>query len=450
MKELKGKRVLVLGCGLSGAAAARLLLREGAAVTVWDEAEGRGADEAARRLGAGGASLRRGRAAGWRRSDRFDLLVASPGIPLSHPWIRGAAARRVPVIGELELASRLLSLPLIAVTGTNGKSTVVTLIARMIRESGKECLLAGNIGYPLSAAALRPLKAAAAVVEVSSFQLETAVSFRPRIAVFLDFSPDHLDRYPSSAAYLRAKARIFLNQRPPDIALVAPALRRRLSPFIPSGPRVLSWGTRRDAAWAEGGWIKGRRGGRVVRICPLGRIALRGAHNLNNVLAAAAAALLSGVPAGPIRRALVSFRGLPHRLERVGTLDGVEYINDSKATNPGAAIAALSSFSRPLVWIAGGSDKNFDFRRLRAAARSAVRLAVLVGATRGKIRRALAGAVPLRLASGFREAVDLAAAAARPGDAVLLAPACASFDLFANYEERGRAFARILRAKGVK
>ena len=155
-----------------------------------------------------------------------------------------------------------------------------------------------------------------------------------------------------------------------------------LRPFIPAVPRVLSWGTRRDAAWAEGGWIRGRRGGRVVRICPLGRIALRGAHNLNNVLAAAAAALLSGVPAGPIRRTLVSFRGLPHRLERVGTLDGVEYINDSKATNPGAAIAALSSFSRPLVWIAGGSDKNFDFRRLRAAARSAVRLAVLVGATK--------------------------------------------------------------------
>jgi UDP-N-acetylmuramoylalanine--D-glutamate ligase len=450
MSDLAGKNVVVLGGGLSGEAAALLLRRQGALVTVWDQGAGRGRSALLARLSSRGVSWRRGKSAGWRKGDRCDLMVASPGIPLSHPWIRGANERRVQVIGEMELASRYLSLDLIAVTGTNGKSTVVTLIARMLEDAGRKCLLAGNIGYPLSRAALRPGKARAAVVEVSSFQLETVESFRPRIALFLDFSPDHLDRYPTLAAYLGAKANLFRNLRPPDVALIAPRLLARLRPFLPSGARVLTWGARKDPVWVEKGWIQCRWGGKARRICPLDRLPLSGRHNLNNLLAAAAAALLSGVAPSSLGRTIRSFRGLPHRLERVGRLNGIEYVNDSKATNPGAAIAALRAFSSPIVWIAGGRDKNFDFRPLRRAAGGRVRLAVLVGESRGKIARALQGRVPIAAASGFRDAVDRAAAAAHTGDVVLLAPACASFDMFANYEERGKAFARILRAKGVK
>lgn len=434
----RGARVLVLGSGVSGVAAAELLLAEGFAVTVWDRAPAESLPAGGRLASRGAEFIPGGGEVGDPR--RFSLAVLSPGIPPSHPLVHAAAAAGVPVIGELELGAFYCRRPLIAVTGTNGKTTTASLLGRIFAAGGVPAAVGGNIGVPLCRLALEGLTAGPVVAEVSSFQLETAVSFRPRTAVFLNFAPDHLDRYPGLQEYRRAKLRIFSRQGPGDRAILPPVAPGWLREAVPAGVKVLTWNEPGSRVLLEGGEIVSRSGGKRVPLLPVARVRLAGAHNLDNIMAAAVAALDWGLEEEAVAGAIGDFSPLAHRLEPVGSRDRVDYFNDSKATNPQAAAAALASFTRPVIWIAGGSDKGFDFSGLAAAVRGRVKLAVLIGETAGKIGKAVAGAAPVVDAPNLVRAVDLAREKAAPGDVVLLSPACASFDQFKDYRHRGEVF----------
>jgi UDP-N-acetylmuramoylalanine--D-glutamate ligase len=432
MLELADQRVLVLGLGVSGRSAADFCAARGAQVTAADE---RGAD---RVEGLDRLDPRVQRSLGRPFPDPadFDLVVPSPGVPRER--YQGRARR---VLGDLELAYRALSVPLIAVTGTNGKSTTTLLIEAMLCAAGFRARAAGNVGEPALELVGRALDLA--VLEVSSFQLETTERFRPRVAVILNITPDHLDRHGSFDAYAAAKARILANQRADDLAVLnfddptvramAGETRARVLPFRRSGPLE-------RGVWFDAGAVVLRERDETTIRVPLEGMRLYGAHNRENTAAALAAA--TGAGADPVKAAtaLPAFAGLHHRAESVGRVRGVSFVNDSKATNPGAALRALMSFSEPLVWIAGGADKGLDFRELAEVAVGRVRTAVLIGESAAKLEQALAGRVDVRRAPSLEEAVDRAAEAAREGDVVLLSPACASWDQFRDFEERGERF----------
>jgi len=444
MDALKGKRVFVVGAGRSGTAAARLLVRQGAAVTLLDERP-REAVEAA--LGGPlpeGAAFACGRL-GEEAAAGADLVVLSPGVPRDRLPLAALARRGVPVWGELELASRFFRGRIAAVTGTNGKSTVTTLLGEMARRAFGRVFVGGNLGTPLSEAAGEPFDWG--VVEVSSFQLEAIDRFRPHVAVLLNVTEDHADRYPDFAAYARAKAAVFRNQGAedaavfnaddPEAAACAAGIRARAVPF--SRLRALPGGVS-----LEGGDMVFRGAGRPERY-PCGMLRIRGVHNVENAMAAVAAARSMGVPPDAVGEALAAFPGLPHRVEFVRRAGGVLWFNDSKGTNVGAVVRCLEGFSEPVVLIAGGKDKGLDFRPLREPLARRARAAVLFGEARERMARELAGAVPLRAAATLEEAVREAAAVARPGDVVVLSPACSSFDQFRNFEERGEAFCAAVR-----
>jgi len=348
------------------------------------------------------------------------------------------------VIGEIELAWRVMEAELIAVTGTNGKTTTTALLGVILREQIRPLLVGGNIGTPLAAHALDFPADGIVVAEVSSFQLETIEAFRPWVAAVLNLAPDHLDRHGSFAAYVGAKARIFENQTEEDCAVLnfddAPAA----ALAVRTKGRVIFFSRQRSlerGVFCHDGWIMARLNGHLEPICPLGEISLRGQHNVENILAATACALWTGMAAASVRRAIAAFRGVPHRLEWVRDIRGVAYYNDSKGTNVASTIRALESFTEPVILIAGGVGKEQDFAPLAEAALGRVRLAVLIGQDRGRIERALATAsIPKATAGSLEEAVKLASSAARPGEVVLLSPACASFDMFESFEQRGDAF----------
>jgi UDP-N-acetylmuramoylalanine--D-glutamate ligase len=441
--ELAGKRVVVVGAARSGLAAAELLVRRGARVTLADL--NRDLPDTGR-LAALGIALD----LGTHDPQLFaaaDLIVVSPGVPLRQPALARAKRARVPVIGEIEFASRLLRGRIVAITGTKGKSTTTTLVGRMLAAAGMPASVAGNIGDPLSAKVDASTDATIHVVEVSSFQLETTATFHPWIAALLNLSADHLDRHANLREYRAAKARVFANQDARDWAVVnaedkpAMALARRAAK---APTRLFAL----DAPIAEGtvqtdGWIVERAEGRAdLPILPVQEVQLIGRHLLSDVAAAVTVARLAGAAPDAIRRAVAGFGGLEHALERVMVVAGIQFVNDSKATNVESARRAIESFDGRLVPIIGGRFKGGDLRDLRPALVGRSKAVIAIGEARPALRQALGDMLAVVEAGSMAEAVRAALAAAPPGGTVVLAPACASFDMFRDYAERGRVFKR--------
>lgn len=441
--SVTGQRVLVVGAARSGLAAAELLVSRGAVVTLTDRAaQIPGAD----RLRALGVALDLGGHAGALFTGA-DLIVTSPGVPPELPELAAARAAGVPVIGELELASRWVAGPIIAITGTKGKSTTTTLVGRMLEASGRSVLIGGNIGVPLSAHVDQSTPGTFHVVEASSFQLETTDTFHPWIAALLNLSADHLDRHPDQASYAAAKARIFANQtsadwrvvnadHPETIALAAGGAAREVQ-YSSTRPLERGVSVRDGIVWQ-------RTSEGEVALAPLGAVRLPGAHMTSNVVAACAISALAGATPTGMTAALESFAGLEHVLELVTEVDGVRYVNDSKATNIDAAGRAIESFDDVVV-IVGGRYKGGRFEDLIDPLSSRGRAVVAIGEARPLVRAALAAVLPVVEADSMPEAVAQARALAVPGSVVLLAPACSSFDMFADYAARGRAFKEAVR-----
>lgn len=448
MMELKGKKVLVVGLGKSGLAAALFLRRRGAQVTVSDirSAEALAKDipallEEGINVEAGGHGLLTFR--------RQDLIVVSPGVPLDTPELVQACNFGRPIIGELELAARFLKGKILAVTGSNGKTTTTSLLGEILERAGMPTLVGGNIGVPVVALIEESTDATWSVLEVSSFQLESTEQFHPTIAVILNITPDHLDRHGSFENYALAKERIFSAQDEHDYAVLnadniraaASARRSRAKVFWFSLEHPVEQG-----AWVEGGFILYRSApdAAAETVMPLTVIPLKGEHNVENVLAAVCAAHLAGASAESIRTAVAQFKAVEHRLEYVATLNGVEIYNDSKATNVDATAKAIAAFSGNIHLILGGKDKNSDYTELSELLRSRVKAVYTIGSAAAKIESQLRGMVTIHSCETLQKAVSAIAAAAHPGDTVLLAPACSSFDQFESYEHRGRVFKELV------
>jgi UDP-N-acetylmuramoylalanine--D-glutamate ligase len=447
LMELNGKRVLVVGLGRSGVASALFLQSRGAMVTVSDAKSQDQLREQIPALLDTGIAVETG-AHGERTFRNQDLIVVSPGVPVDAAPLVQARALGQPVIGEIELASRFFHGPIVAITGSNGKTTTTTLVGEIISASGFKTLVGGNIGTPAITFADRATPETVIVLEISSFQLETITSFRPHVAVVLNVTPDHLDRHRTFAAYVDAKARIFENQGAEDFAVlnaddptcVELATRVRAQVFWFSREREVESG-----AFVRDGQVVFRRNGSVQTILPVSEIPLKGFHNLENVLAAACAGALMGCAPEMIRSAIINFKAVEHRLEYVATIGGVEYYNDSKATNVDAAMKALQSFPANVHLILGGKDKGSDYTLLNNLLRERVKSVYTIGAAAEKIQSHIKGTTQIVSSGTLEAAVEQAASASQPGDVVLLAPACASFDQFQNYEHRGRMFKEIVR-----
>ena len=437
--SLEGRRVVVVGGGRSGVAAAELAAARGASVTLTDLKD-RLPDEA--RLRSAGVTL----ALGGHPPDLLagaDLIVLSPGVAWGQRWFDAARAARVPAIGEIELAWRFLRGRVVAVTGTKGKSTTTTLIGRMLQASGLRTTAGGNLGQALSTQVAESTPETIHVVEVSSFQLEETDTFHPWIAVLLNVSADHLDRHATFDEYVRAKQRVFANQERDDWAVVnaddpqALAMARRSH----ARQRRFSLETALDEGIVtSGGWIVDRTTGGETPLIPLSAIRLLGRHLVGDVCAAAAASRLAGATPEAMTQAVASFGGLEHTLEPVAEIGGVRFVNDTKATNIEAARRSIESFNHGVVPIMGGRYKGGEFRDLRDLVAQRVTAIIAIGEARRLVRDALGDLVPVREASSMRDAVRAAMAAAPQGGTVVLAPACSSFDMFADYAERGRAF----------
>jgi UDP-N-acetylmuramoylalanine--D-glutamate ligase len=403
--------------------------------------------DSADRLRASGVALE----LGGHTADTFtaaELIVVSPGVPLEQQVFEIARQRGTEIIGELELAWRFIAGRVIAVTGTKGKSTTTTLIGRMLEAAGRMTLVGGNIGVPLSAQVDASTPEVVHVVEASSFQLETTTTFRPWIAVWLNFSDDHLDRHPSVESYAAAKARIFANQTPDDWAVVNaddPAVMARSRTTAARRVQFALSGRLSDGFVVDGEWIVRRTNTGAERLFPLAAVELTGRHMLNNVLAATAAASLAECPPQALTAALRGFHGLEHVMEPAGEIGGVRFVNDSKATNVEAARRSIESFPRGVVAIVGGRFKGGDLKRLREPLAAGGKAVVVIGEAAPLVHEALDGVVPLIDATSMCEAVERGYEAAGAGGVVLLAPACASFDWFRDYAERGDAFKNEVR-----
>ena len=444
MMELKGKKVLVVGLGKSGLAAALFLRRKGAQVTVSDT---RSAESLAKEIPAlldAGIMVEAG-GHGLLTFRRQDLIVVSPGVPLDTPELVQVRSFGLPVIGELELAARFLKGKVLAITGSNGKTTTTALLGAILEEAGLPVLVGGNIGVPVISLVEQSTGDTWSVLEVSSFQLESTEQFHPAIAVILNITPDHLDRHGSFENYARAKERIFAAQTGGDAVVLNADNARTAQAAARCNAQVLWFSIEhavRQGAWVDGGYIvyRGAPGGEVERIMPLSKIPLKGEHNVENVVAAVCAARQAGASAGAIGRAIEKFQAVEHRLEYVAAINGVEFYNDSKATNVDAAAKAVAAFSGGVHLILGGKDKGSDYTALADLLRQRVRAVYTIGSAAAKIESQLRGVVSLHSCETLERAVNSAAAAAHAGEVVLLAPACSSFDQFDNYEHRGRAF----------
>ena len=441
--NVSGKNILVVGLGKSGLSVVRWLVKNGARVTVSEiKAEPALDPQVLREI----AELRARLEAGAHREETFlmaDEIIVSPGVPLDMAPLKAAREKGIPVLGEMELACRLVDTPMVAVTGTNGKSTVTALVGAMLEREGVKVFVGGNIGTPLIDYAAAEEKADYAVVEVSSFQLDTMTSFHPRVAVLLNISPDHLDRYTNYEAYVRSKLSIFQNQGAGDWAVLNdddPAL----AGFIPpESVAVLRYGSGRGEnrrAYLEGKRLRASLPGEEMQEFFLEQCPLRGEHNRENLMAAVLTSLALHVRPSVIQQTLDTFRGLPHRLEFVRRIGDVDFYDDSKATNVDAALRSLMSFHTPVVLIGGGRDKGGDYSPLVQAAQGRVRKVVLLGESRFLMAKAFEEWVPCSMAVDMEDAVAQAFSYAMPNDAVLLAPACSSFDMFTDYGHRGRVF----------
>jgi UDP-N-acetylmuramoylalanine--D-glutamate ligase len=449
--DVKGKRVLVVGLGKSGVAAAKLLLARGARVTVSDAKSPEELGKDIPQLLELGVVVETG-AHGDRTFRDQDLIVVSPGVPVDAPQLQQARALGLPVIGEVELAYRYLKGKVVAITGSNGKTTTTTLVGEILAKSGFKTQVGGNIGTPVTVLVDSSTDETWNVLEISSFQLETVESFRPAIAAVLNVTPDHLDRHGNFDTYAAMKARIFQFQTPSDAAVLnasddacramADKVRARLAWFDRSERTVAG-------AYVIGTDIVWQSGGAKKTVLSEAEIPLKGKHNVENVLAAVAIAMLAGCDAAKVREAVRTFKAVEHRLEFVAEIQGVQYFNDSKATNVDATIKALESFPKNIHLILGGKDKGSDYTVLRPLIDERVKRVYTIGAAAEKIENHLAGA-PLVSAKTIQRAVELASDSAASGDIVLLAPACASFDQFQSYEHRGRVFKELVTALAGK
>ena len=448
MMELKNKRVLVVGLGKSGLSAAMFLREQGARVTVSDT---RSAVALAKEIPAlleAGIMVESG-GHGLLTFRRQDLIVVSPGVPMDTPEVKQVVAFGLPVIGELELASRYLQGRVVAITGSNGKTTTTTLVGKIFADAGVPTLVGGNIGLPVIDLVAKSGPETVSVLEVSSFQLETVVEFHPWIAVVLNITPDHLDRHGSFESYAAAKARItqrqtvddFLVLNAEDKAAQMVALKTKAQVFWFSGRRPIKQG-----AFVHGESILfiPREGAKAEPVMPIGDIHLKGSHNVENVLAAVCAARLAKIPAESIRASVAGFAAVEHRLELVKIVNGVEFYNDSKATNVDAAMKAVASFAGGIHLILGGKDKDSDYGSMSGMLKERVKIVYTIGSAAEKIERELQGVVKIVSAETLQVAVAKAAKAAAIGDVVLLSPACSSFDQFENYEQRGRVFRQLV------
>ncbi|MGC8548277.1 MAG: UDP-N-acetylmuramoyl-L-alanine--D-glutamate ligase [Acidobacteriaceae bacterium] len=449
--ELKGKKVLVVGLGKSGLAAALFLRRRGAHVTVSDIRSAQALGKEIPALIEQGIAVEAG-GHGLLTFRRQDLIVVSPGVPLTTPELSQAQKFGIPIIGEVELAARFLKGKVIAITGSNGKTTTTSLCGEILVKAGQPVHVGGNIGQPVIGLVEDTREDGWSVLEISSFQLETTETFHPNIAVILNITPDHLDRHGSFENYVAAKERIFASQSADDMLILnadddvasRAAARARSQVFWFSRKRAI-----RQGAFVHEGVILFRASEQAAPepILKLEEIPLKGAHNVENVLAAVCAARLAGASPEAIRAAVAGFRAVEHRLEFVAEIDGVSYYNDSKATNVDAAMKAIESFPSGIHLILGGKDKDSDYRQLRPLLAGRVKAVYTIGSAAEKIITHLEGSVKLVSAGTLDTAVSLAAEAAEKGDVVLLAPACSSFDQFDNYEHRGQTFKSIVLAR---
>jgi UDP-N-acetylmuramoylalanine--D-glutamate ligase len=454
--ELKNKKVLVVGLGRSGVASAFFLQEHGAKVIVSDSKSEAQLQSEVPALLDRGISIETGQH-GERTFRDQDLIVVSPGVPSDQPQLQHARTLGIPVIGEVELAFRFLQGKILAITGSNGKTTTTTLVGEILAKSGKKTLVGGNIGTPVISLAGQATPETLVVLEISSFQLESIQQFRPWIAAILNITPDHLDRHHTFEAYVAAKARIFENQRSRaeenqpagDLAVLnaddptCVALKSKVK-----GP--LLWFSRRQrvesGAFLIGEQIVFRQNGQEQPVLSRSDIQLKGEHNLENVLAAVCMTMAAGCAPQQVRQAVQEFRAVEHRLELVSTINGVTFYNDSKATNVDATVKALESFPGNIHIILGGKDKGSDYSVLNPLLRERVKRVYLIGAASDKIATQVQGATALVRSGTLERAVRQAFDAAVPGDVVLLAPACASFDQFENYEHRGRVFKELVRS----
>jgi len=448
MLAFASKKALVIGARRTGAAVARYLASQGASVRLCDRSTLGFDDERSKMAGV---------AVEWCLGredvallDEVNLVIPSPGVSRDHPLLNAAIGRGIEVLAEIELAYRSLAVPLYAVTGTNGKSTTTELLGRMLRRAGRRPFVGGNLGTPLIEAVGAPVDCA--VAEVSSFQLEWVKELRPAIGIFLNLTDDHLDRYASLDEYGEAKTALFRAQTPEDWVVLSREdpwvwrfSRRLRGHAISFGFDEVEYGT-----FPRDGTIVIRlpdanRSGKELTIITA-RTRLRGLHNLENVMAASTAALLAGATLASVQRAIDEFPGLPHRLQVVREKDGVAWVDDSKGTNVGAVVKSLASIDPPVILLAGGVDKGGSYEPLRSLVRQRVKRLVLFGEAREKIQRVLGEETQTMLVSSLEEAVARASAAARPGDTVLLSPACSSFDMFRDYAERGDRFRALVEA----
>jgi UDP-N-acetylmuramoylalanine--D-glutamate ligase len=450
VKDVRGHAFGIVGAARSGIAVARLLNNAGAHVLVSDAAPETARPEAA-------AALRRLNIAcefggNSPRLLESRTLVISPGVPSNAPIVQQAAEHGIGVVSELEVASWFVPGPIVAITGTNGKTTTTTLTGRIFEDAKRPVAVAGNIGRAFSDVVEGLTPAHTVVLEVSSFQLDHVDTFRPRVAVILNITPDHLDRYRHDfGLYVASKCRIVTRQGSGDTVIYNvddDVTRTAVEQHLPAGVNRLPFSVRETldrGAWMHNGVMKAATQAAAVEIVPAAAISIRGTHNLYNAMAATLAALSVGVPAASVRATLRNFKGVEHRLEFVREVNGVTYINDSKATNVDSVWYALQSYSAPLIVLMGGRDKGNDYNRLVDLVHTHVKAIIAIGESSAKVRQAFAAVVPVDEASTMNDAVRFAAARAGRGDIVLLSPACASFDWFTDYEHRGRVFKEIVR-----
>jgi UDP-N-acetylmuramoylalanine--D-glutamate ligase len=447
--ELRKMRVLVVGLARTGEATALFCAKHNAIVTATETQPESELGDVPRKLREAGVTLELG---GHVEKTYLaqDLIIPSPGVPADDPLLLRARSKGITIWSEVELAYRFMEGELIGVTGSNGKTTTTTLVHHILSESGKKAILAGNVGTPLIACVEQMRADTVSVVELSSFQLELTDKFRPNIGVFLNLTPDHLDRHKTLEAYTAAKARIFGKQTELDAAVLneddAPTVA-----LAPKKPQVF-WFSRKNPV-QQGACVRGEdivilHHGKEEFVMKTSEIPLPGAHNLENVLAAAMAARLSDVNVLSIAKAVKSFEAVEHRLEFVAEIGGVRYYNDSKATNVDATLKALDAFPGRILIILGGKDKGSDYTVLQKPLREKAILALLIGAAAEKIESQIAGSGAIERAGTLEHAVEIASQAAKSGDVVLLAPACASFDQFQSYEHRGRVFKELVRKLG--
>ena len=448
--SISGRKVTIVGAARSGVAAAELLHARGASVFVTDSGPADRLAPAVEKLRAAGIQAETGGHSG--RALDADFIVVSPGVPATAQILHTAAERRIPVYSELEAASWFCPAPVVAVTGTNGKTTTTSLIGRMIGDMHRPHVVAGNIGTAFSAVVRDIQPSATVVLEVSSFQLERIESFHPAIAILLNITPDHLDRYDGvMEKYIDAKCRIFERQGKGDTFIYNfdDPLARSVVSRVPAGVTTLAYGIEKrfdEGAYVDNGSLVTSVAGGRTEIIQTSAISIPGIHNLGNAMAATLAAMSAGIMPASIRATLRNFKGVEHRLEFVRTLGGVSYVNDSKATNVDSVWYALQSFQAPIVLFLGGRDKGNDYSRLNELVRRHVKHIVAIGESAPKVVAAFSGIVPVTTGDSMEKAVAIAKSTAVSGDIVLLSPACASFDWYDNYEHRGRVFKSIVNA----